>query len=86
MKGRCFMSIPEKLGKAAAEIGSAADEACELAKKKYEETVTPEKRAEIKEKFDNGMKIVDEKMTIAADKIESGIKGFVDGFNSGKKE
>ena len=76
------MSISEKLGKAAAELENAADEACEMAKKKYEETVTPEKRAEIKEKFDNGVKIVDEKMTIATEKIENGIKGFVEGFNS----
>ena len=76
------MSISEKLGRAAAELGSAADEAIDLAKAKYEEKVTPEKRAEIKEKIDKGMKTVDEKMTIAADKIENGVKGFVDGFNS----
>ncbi|MBR5090761.1 MAG: hypothetical protein IK093_15125 [Ruminiclostridium sp.] len=80
------MSISEKLGRAAAEIGSAADEAFDMAKTKYEEKVTPEKRAEYKEKFDKGMKIVDEKMTVVADKIESGIKGFVDGFNSGKSD
>ncbi|MBP3856108.1 MAG: hypothetical protein IK990_10920 [Ruminiclostridium sp.] len=80
------MSITEKLGKAAAEIGSAADEAIDLAKAKYEETVTPEKRAELKEKFDKGLKTVDSKMTVAVDKIENGIKGFVDGFNSDKKD
>ncbi|MBO6303205.1 MAG: hypothetical protein J6N15_12290 [Ruminiclostridium sp.] len=75
------MSISEKLGRAAKEIGNAADEAIDLAKAKYEEKVTPEKRAEIKEKVDKGMKVVDEKMTVAADKIEKGIQGFVDGFN-----
>ncbi len=76
------MSIPEKLGRAAAELGNAADEAIDLAKTKYEEKVTPEKRAEIKDKFDKGMKVVDEKMTVAADKIEKSIQSFVDGFNS----
>ncbi len=84
MKGRKDMSIAEKLGKAAAEIGSAADEAYKLAKDKYEESVTPEKRQEWKEKFDKGVKTVDEKMTVAVDKIENGVKGFVDGFNSDK--
>ena len=84
MKGRKDMSITEKLGKAAAEIGSAADEAYKLAKDKYEESVAPEKRQEWKEKFDKGVKTVDEKMTVAVDKIENGVKGFVDGFNSDK--
>ena len=46
--------------------------------------MTPEKKAEIKDKFDKGVKVVDEKMTVAVDKIENGIKGFVDGFNSEK--
>ena len=36
------MSIMEKLGRAANELGNAADEAVELAKNKYEEKVTPE--------------------------------------------
>ncbi len=76
------MSISEHLGKAAKELGNAADEAYKYAKDKYEETVTPEKRAEIKEKCDKGLKTVDEKMTVAADKIENGVKGFMDGFNS----
>ena len=80
------MSISEKLGKAAAELGSAADEAIDLAKAKYEETVTPEKRAEIKEKVDKGMKKVDETMNVVADKVENGIKGFMDGFNSGSSK
>ena len=78
------VSISEKLGKAAAELGSAADEAYQMAKGKYEENVTPEKRAEWKEKFDNGVKVVYEMMTVAVDKIENGVKGFVDGFNSGR--
>ena len=78
------MSISEKLGKAAAEVVDAADEAVKYAKDKYDEKVTPETKAEIKDKFDKGVKVVDEKMTVAVDKIENGIKGFVDGFNSEK--
>lgn len=78
------MSVSEHLEKAARELGDAADEAFGLAKAKYEESVTPEKRAELKEKFDKGMKTVDEKMNIAAEKIENGVKGFVDGFGGGK--
>ena len=78
------MSFTEHLGKAAAELGNAAEEAYDYAKAKYEEKVTPEKRAEMKEKFDKGLKTVDEKMTVAVDKLENGFKGFVDGFNSGK--
>lgn len=80
------MSISEHLGKAAAELGNAAEEAYDMAKAKYEEKVTPEKRAEIKDKFDKGMKTVDEKMTVAVDKFENGVKGFVDGFNSGSSD
>ncbi|MBQ3841919.1 MAG: hypothetical protein II820_04425 [Ruminiclostridium sp.] len=80
------MSISEKLGKAAAEIGSAADEAYQMAKEKFDENVTPEKKQELKEKFDKGVKVVDEKMTVAVDKIENGVKGFVDGFNSVKSD
>lgn len=78
------MSISEKLGRAAADVVDAADEAVKYAKDKYDEKMTPEKKAEIKDKFDKGVKVVDEKMTVAVDKIEDGIKGFVDGFNSEK--
>ena len=78
------MSITEKLGRAAAEVADAADEAVKYAKDKYDETMTPEKKAEIKDKFDKGVKVVDEKMTVVVDKIENGVKGFVDGFNSEK--
>lgn len=78
------MSIMEKLGRAANELGSAADEAVELAKNKYEEKVTPEKRAEIKDKFDKGVQFVEEKLDIVADKVDEGVKNFQTGFNSGK--
>ena len=78
------MSISEKLGRAAAEIGSAAEEAYDIAKAKYEEKVTPEKRAEIKEKVDKGIDAVDRVATKAADKLEQGFKNFTDGYNSQK--
>ncbi len=78
------MSISEKLGRAAAELGNAAEEAYGMAKAKYEEKVTPEKRAEIKEKVDKGVDALDRAATIAADKLEKGIKNFTDGYNSEK--
>lgn len=84
MKGTNDMSISEKLGRAAAELGSAAEEAYDIAKAKYEEKVTPEKRAEIKEKVDKGVDAVDRVATKAADKLEKGIKGFTEGYNSQK--
>ncbi|MBO6229888.1 MAG: hypothetical protein J6O50_04915 [Ruminiclostridium sp.] len=80
------MSISEKLGRAAAEIGSAAEEAYDLAKAKYKEKVTPEKQAELKEKFDKGIDAIDRTATKAADKIEKGIREFADGFSSEKND
>lgn len=79
------MSIMEKLGRAANELGNAADEAVELAKNKYEEKVTPEKRAEIKEKIDKGMQFVEEKLDVVADKLDEGVKDFQAGYNAGKE-
>ena len=79
------MSIMEKLGRAANELGNAADEAVELAKSKYEEKVTPEKRAEIKGKFDKGVAFVEEKLDYAADKLDEGVKNFQAGYNASKE-
>ncbi len=78
------MSISEKLGRAAAELGNAASETADYAKKKYEEKVTPEKRAEIKKKFDDGVEKADKILDTAAEKIEKGLKDFTDGFNSAR--
>jgi hypothetical protein len=78
------MSIMEKLGRAANELGSAADEAVELAKTKYEEKVTPEKRAEIKDKVDKGVQFVEEKLDYVADKFDEGVKNFQAGYNANK--
>ena len=61
------MSIMEKLGRAAGELENAADEAFDKAKEKYNEKVTPEKRQEIQDKFDSGVKFVEE----AADKLRT---------------
>jgi hypothetical protein len=78
------MSISEKLGRAAAEIGSAAEEAYDIAKSKYEEKVTPEKRAEIKEKIDKGVDAVDRAANNVADKLEKSFSSFADGYRSEK--
>ena len=71
------MGIMESLGRAAGELGNAADEAVDNVKAKYEEKVTPEKRREIQETFDKGVQAVEK----AADKIGEGVQHFIDGFN-----
>lgn len=71
------MGIMESLGRAAGEIGNAADQAVNTVKAKYEEKVTPEKRQEIQDKFDKGAETV----VKAADKLGEGFQHFIDGFN-----
>ena len=78
------MSIMEKLGRAASELGSAADEAVDRAKAKYEEKVTPEKRAEIKTKLDNAADFAEKKLDRLSNALDKGIESFRSGYNSEK--
>jgi len=80
------MSIMEKLGKAADELESAASEAMDKAKAKYEEKVTPEKRAEIKNRIDKEINNADDRLTEVAQTIGSEIKNFVSGSGNNNTE
>ena len=78
------MGISEKLGKAAAHIEGAAEDALNFAKTKYEEKVTPEKREEIKEKADKGLDKIEKAVNKASDVVGKEINSFVEGFRSEK--
>ena len=78
------MSIMEKLGRAADEIGNAADEAFGKAKAKYEEKVTPEMRREIQDTFDRGVNKAEELLNKVAGKVEEGVDEFKAGYNASK--
>jgi hypothetical protein len=78
------MGIMEDLGRAAGELEKAADGAINKAKAKYEETVTPEKRQEIKDKTDSAIKAVEDAAEKLGAEIEKGIKSFSEGYDSTK--
>ena len=80
------MSIMEKLGKAANELENAAEEAYGKAKTQYEEKVTPEKRQEIQDKFDSGVKFVEDAADKLGDAIEKGLNDFTKGYNENRKD
>lgn len=61
------------------DISAAADDALDKAKTKYDETMTPEKKAELKEKFDKGMKDADEALTSTAETIGKEVRDFMNG-------
>ncbi len=71
------MGIMESLGKAAGELGTAADQAVDSAKAAYEKNVTPEKRQKIQETFDKGVEALDK----VGDKINEEVQKFIGGFN-----
>ena len=79
------MSLGEKIGQAAAELEKAANEAVGHAKKTYEEKVTPEKRAELKNNLDMGVKKVETVLENAAGAVEKGVNDIVKGYNDAKK-
>lgn len=73
------MGFSEKFEKAMNDISAAADDALNKAKTKYDETMTPEKKQELKEKFDKGMKDADEALTSTAEAIGKEVENFMNG-------
>ena len=71
------MGIMESLGRAAGELGNAADEAVDNVKAAYEKNVTPEKRQKIQETFDKGVETLDK----VGDRIGEEVQKFINGFN-----
>ena len=78
------MGLMEELGKAAGELENAADGAINKAKAKYEETVTPERRQEIKDKTNSAIKAVEDAAEKIGAGIEKGIKNFSEGYESAR--
>ena len=77
------MGLMDELEKAADEFSEAVNGLAEKAKAKYDEKMTPEKKAELKEKFDKGMQNADESLTEVAGTVGKEIKDFVNGGKSG---
>ena len=77
------MGIMDKLEQAAGQLESAAADAAGRAKAKYDETMTPEKKAELKERSEKGMQNADERLTEVAETVGREIKDFVQGSGTG---
>ena len=72
----------DKLEQAAEQIENAATDVAGRAKAKYDETMTPEKKAELRERFDKGMREADDRLTEVAESVGKEIKDFVQGNNN----
>lgn len=77
------MGLMDELEKAADEFSDAVNGLADKAKAKYDEKMTPEKKAELKDKFDKGMQTADERLTEVAETVGKEIKVFVNGSKSG---
>ena len=77
------MGIMDKLEQAAEQLEHAATDVAGRAKAKYDETMTPEKKAELKDRFDKGMQNADERLTEVAETVGREIKDFMQGSNTG---
>lgn len=73
------MGFSEKFEKAMNDFEKAADEAVDKARAKYDETMTPEKKAELKEKFDKGMADADAAFTDLAENVGKEVQNFMNG-------
>ena len=76
------MGFSEKFEKTMNDLSAAADEAIDKAKAKYDETMTPEKKAELKEKFNEGMKNADAAFTDLAENVGKEVQNFMNGSNN----